>query len=75
MMAGYHGRPEATAAATRTVGGAAWLTLGDLGRLDEHGHLHLVDRKSHMIITGGENVYPAEVEAVLASTPRWPTSR
>jgi acyl-CoA synthetase (AMP-forming)/AMP-acid ligase II len=69
MMAGYHGRPEATAAATRTVGGAAWLTLGDLGRLDEHGHLHLVDRKSHMIITGGENVYPAEVEAVLASHP------
>jgi acyl-CoA synthetase (AMP-forming)/AMP-acid ligase II len=69
MMAGYHGRPEATAAATRTVDGAAWLTLGDLGRLDEHGHLHLVDRKSHMIITGGENVYPAEVEAVLASHP------
>jgi acyl-CoA synthetase (AMP-forming)/AMP-acid ligase II len=69
MMGGYHGRPEATAAATRTVGGAAWLTLGDLGRLDEHGHLHLVDRKSHMIITGGENVYPAEVEAVLASHP------
>jgi acyl-CoA synthetase (AMP-forming)/AMP-acid ligase II len=69
MMAGYHGRPEATAAAIRTVGGAAWLTLGDLGRLDEHGHLHLVDRKSHMIITGGENVYPAEVEAVLASHP------
>jgi acyl-CoA synthetase (AMP-forming)/AMP-acid ligase II len=69
MMAGYHGRPEATAAATRIIDGAAWLTLGDLGRLDEHGHLHLVDRKSHMIITGGENVYPAEVEAVLASHP------
>jgi len=69
MMAGYHGRPEATAAATRTVDGVAWLTLGDLGRLDEHGHLHLVDRKSHMIITGGENVYPAEVEAVLIEHP------
>ncbi|HEY2276798.1 MAG TPA: AMP-binding protein [Streptosporangiaceae bacterium] len=69
MMAGYHGRPEATASATRTVDGAAWLTLGDLGRLDSRGHLHLVDRKSHMIITGGENVYPAEVEAVLASHP------
>jgi acyl-CoA synthetase (AMP-forming)/AMP-acid ligase II len=69
MMAGYHGRPDATAAATRTVDGAAWLTLGDLGRLDEHGHLHLVDRKSHMIITGGENVYPAEVEAVLIEHP------
>jgi acyl-CoA synthetase (AMP-forming)/AMP-acid ligase II len=69
MMAGYHGRPEATAAATRLVGGASWLTLGDLGRLDSHGHLHLVDRKTHMIITGGENVYPAEVEAVLAEHP------
>ncbi|HEY0716365.1 MAG TPA: AMP-binding protein, partial [Streptosporangiaceae bacterium] len=60
MMTGYHGRPEATAAATRTIDGVPWLTLGDLGRLDEHGHLHLVDRRSHMIITGGENVYPAE---------------
>jgi len=69
MMAGYHGRPEATAAATRVIGGVPWLTLGDLGRLDAHGHLHLVDRKSHMIITGGENVYPAEVEAVLLEHP------
>jgi acyl-CoA synthetase (AMP-forming)/AMP-acid ligase II len=69
MMTGYHGRPEATAAATRTVDGVPWLTLGDLGRLDEHGHLHLVDRKSHMIISGGENVYPAEVEAVLIEHP------
>jgi acyl-CoA synthetase (AMP-forming)/AMP-acid ligase II len=70
MMTGYHGRSEATAEATRTLDGADWLTLGDLGRLDEHGHLHLVDRKSHMIITGGENVYPAEVEAVLAEHPQ-----
>jgi acyl-CoA synthetase (AMP-forming)/AMP-acid ligase II len=69
MMAGYHGRPEATAAATRIIGGTHWLTLGDLGRQDEHGHLYLVDRKSHMIITGGENVYPAEVEAVLLEHP------
>ena len=56
MIAGSHGRPEATAAATRIVGGVAWLTLGDLGRLDEHGQLRLVNRESHMIITGGENV-------------------
>jgi acyl-CoA synthetase (AMP-forming)/AMP-acid ligase II len=69
MMTGYHGRPDATAAATRTVDGVPWLTLGDLGRLDGHGQLHLVDRKSHMIITGGENVYPAEVEAVLIEHP------
>jgi acyl-CoA synthetase (AMP-forming)/AMP-acid ligase II len=69
MMEGYHGRPEATQEATRTFDGVPWLTLGDLGRLDEDGHLHLVDRKNHMIISGGENVYPAEVESVLMDHP------
>jgi acyl-CoA synthetase (AMP-forming)/AMP-acid ligase II len=68
MMAGYFARPDATSAATRSFAGVDWLTLGDLGRL-EGGHLLLVDRKSHMIITGGENVYPAEVEAVLIEHP------
>lgn len=69
MMTGYHGRPEATAEATRTLGGVEWFSLGDLGRVDDNGHLFLVDRKSHMIISGGENVYPAEVEAVLIEHP------
>ena len=69
MMDGYHNRPEATAADTREFGGVRWFTLGDMGRIDDEGFLYLVDRKSSMIITGGENVYPAEVEAVLLEHP------
>jgi acyl-CoA synthetase (AMP-forming)/AMP-acid ligase II len=46
-----------------------WLPTGDMGRFDERGFLHLVDRRNNMIITGGENVYPAEVESVLATAP------
>ena len=46
-----------------------WETLGDLGYVDEEGFLYLVDRRTDMIVTGGENVYPAEVEAVLDSHP------
>ena len=46
-----------------------WCTVGDLARRGPDGFIHLVDRKSHMIITGGENVYPAEVEAVVAAHP------
>ncbi len=66
MMEGYYGRPEQTAADTRQFSGASWFTLGDLGFLDEEGFLFIVDRKKHMIITGGENVYPVEVESILA---------
>lgn len=47
-----------------------WETLGDLGWLDEDGYLYLADRKTDMIVTGGENVYPAEVEAALDAHPR-----
>ncbi len=47
----------------------AWCSVGDLARRDEHGFIHLVDRKSNMIISGGENIYPSEVEAVLAAHP------
>jgi bile acid-coenzyme A ligase len=42
-----------------------WETLGDMGYLDEDGYLYLVDRKTDMIVTGGANVYPAEVEAAI----------
>lgn len=69
MMDGYHDRPEATATDSRQFGGVRWFTLGDLGRVDDGGYLYLVDRKSSMIITGGENVYPAEVEAILQEHP------
>ncbi len=46
-----------------------WCSVGDMARRDEHGFIHLVDRKSNMIISGGENIYPSEVEAVLAAHP------
>jgi bile acid-coenzyme A ligase len=55
----------ATARATED----GWETLGDLGYLDEEGFLYLVDRRTDMIVTGGENVYPAEVEAALDAHP------
>jgi bile acid-coenzyme A ligase len=49
--------------------GEGWETLGDLGRLDADGYLYLADRRTDMIVTGGENVYPAEVEAALDAHP------
>ena len=61
----YWGDDEATRAAWR---GSA-CTVGDLGRLDEAGYLYLTGRRHDLIISGGVNVYPAEVEAVLAAVP------
>lgn len=61
VMKGYYNRPEETAKAL--AGG--WLHSGDVGRIDEDGYLHIVDRLKDMIITGGLNVYPTEVENVL----------
>ena len=65
VMAGYWGDDAATEAAL--AGG--WLHTGDLGRLDEDGLLEIVDRKNDLIIAGGLNVYPAEIERVLAEFP------
>ena len=65
VMKEYRNRPEETAAAL--AGG--WLHTGDLGLLDEDGFLKVVDRKKDMIISGGINVYPAEIERALASVP------
>jgi long-chain acyl-CoA synthetase len=62
IMLGYWQRPEATADAL--VDG--WYRSGDIARADEHGYLYMVDRAKDMIISGGENVYSIEVEAVLA---------
>ena len=62
---GYWKNPEKTGEAFR----GAWCSVGDMARRDEHGFIHLVDRKSNMIISGGENVYPSEVESVLGGHP------
>jgi long-chain acyl-CoA synthetase len=65
VMKGYWRRPEDTAAAM--VGG--WFRTGDLGRVDEDGYFSIVDRKKDMIIRGGFNVYPREIEEVLYEHP------
>lgn len=65
VFAGYWGKPEATAEAIRD----GWFHTGDLARVDAEGFYTLVDRKKDMIITGGENVYPVEVERVLYEHP------
>jgi acyl-CoA synthetase (AMP-forming)/AMP-acid ligase II len=68
VMRGYFGRPEATAAAIQD----GWYRTGDLARQDEDGFFWVVGRSKDMIVSGGENIYPAELEAVLADSPRSP---
>ncbi len=65
VCAGYWRQPEKTADAFR----AGWLHTGDIGHLDDEGYLYVLDRRDDLIISGGENVYPAEIEAVLLSHP------
>lgn len=65
VMKGYHNRPEATEETLKN----GWLHTGDIGYLDEEGWLYIVDRKKDMIIRGGENIYPAELEDVLYRHP------
>lgn len=66
VMLGYWNRPEASAEALR----GGWMHTGDLARSDEENFLYIVDRKKDMVISGGENVYPAEVEQVLVRHPK-----
>jgi acyl-CoA synthetase (AMP-forming)/AMP-acid ligase II len=68
-MREYWNRPEATAESLREADGKRWYYSGDLGYRDEDGYLFVVDRKDDMIISGGENIYPTEVEDVLFSHP------
>jgi acyl-CoA synthetase (AMP-forming)/AMP-acid ligase II len=69
-MSGYFQRPDATAAALwRDEHGREWLRTGDIGRLDEENFLYIVDRKKDLIISGGQNVYPQDIEAVLMQHP------
>lgn len=65
VMKGYYKRPEATAEVMRN----GWFHTGDIARADEEGYLYIVDRKKDMIIRGGLNVYPREVEDVLYGHP------
>jgi long-chain acyl-CoA synthetase len=65
IMKGYYKKPEATAEAFRN----GWFHSGDIGRIDEDGYIYIVDRVKDMIIRGGFNVYPREVEEVLMMHP------
>jgi fatty-acyl-CoA synthase len=64
-MLGYWGQPDATATAIRD----GWMHSGDLATMDDAGRVRIVGRIKDMIIRGGENIYPAEVEAFLATHP------
>jgi acyl-CoA synthetase (AMP-forming)/AMP-acid ligase II len=65
VLAGYWNRPEANAEAFR----GGWFHTGDVARMDDEGFVYIVDRKKDMIVSGGENVYPREVEEVLFQHP------
>ena len=64
MTIGYWQMPEATAEKLKN----GWLHTGDLGRFDEDGYIYIVERKNDMIISGGVNVYPREIEEILYTT-------
>jgi acyl-CoA synthetase (AMP-forming)/AMP-acid ligase II len=65
VMKGYWHNPEATAKTLRN----GWLHTGDVGLVDENGYVFLMDRSKDMIISGGENIYPREIEEVIARHP------
>ncbi|MCC7489180.1 MAG: acyl--CoA ligase [Gammaproteobacteria bacterium] len=69
-MIEYHNRPDATREAMFIDSrGVQWLRTGDIGRTDEDGFLYIVDRKKDMILSGGQNIYPADIEAVMVGHP------
>ena len=65
VMKGYYKMPEETATAIRD----GWLYTGDMARRDENGYFYIIDRKKDVVIVGGYNVYPREVEEVLFTHP------
>jgi acyl-CoA synthetase (AMP-forming)/AMP-acid ligase II len=67
-MIEYHNRPDATEEIVlRDKDGLLWMRTGDIGRTDEDGFLYIVDRKKDMILSGGQNIYPADIEAVMVN--------
>lgn len=69
VMKGYWGMPEETEKVLREYGGRTWLLTGDAAAVDEEGYFRIVDRKKELIIAGGYNIYPREVEEVLSAHP------
>ena len=67
IMRGYYGQPEKTA---DTVDEAGWLFSGDLGTMDENGYVKITGRRKEMIIRGGENIYPREIEDYIFTHPK-----
>ncbi len=65
IMKGYYKNPEKTSEAVRN----GWLYTGDLGKIDEDGFIYIVDRKKDLVISGGENIYPVEIESVILEHP------
>ena len=65
LFNGYHNKPEETAAGFRD----GWFSAGDLARMDEDGYFYVVDRRKDMIISGGVNIYPREIEEILYGLP------
>ena len=65
-MRGYHGMPEATA---KVLDANGWFRTGDMGQLDDEGYLTITGRIKEMLIVGGENVFPREIESVLELHP------
>jgi acyl-CoA synthetase (AMP-forming)/AMP-acid ligase II len=66
IMKGYYQDPKGTEEALR----GGWLHTGDMGRMDEEGFIYIVDRKKDMIVSGGENIYPREIEELLFRHPK-----
>jgi acyl-CoA synthetase (AMP-forming)/AMP-acid ligase II len=65
VMQGYHRNPQATAESLQN----GWLFTGDLAKMDDEGFVYIVDRKKEMIVSGGENIYPREIEEVIIKHP------
>ncbi|HDM09932.1 MAG TPA: long-chain fatty acid--CoA ligase, partial [Desulfobacteraceae bacterium] len=70
VMLGYWNKPEANEESFRTIGGKRYLLTGDIGHFDEDHFLVITDRKKDMIIVGGFNAYPKEIEEVLYTHPK-----